>query len=84
MHIKNKTGQITVEYILVVTAVLIVIVAFVSNKNGPFQKQMNVTLNTALTEVNGESDQLSGSHHWGTSTDTGVPTGVTVNPTKGL
>jgi Flp pilus assembly pilin Flp len=34
MHIKNKRGQSTVEYVLLVTAVVAVIIAFVSHQKG--------------------------------------------------
>ncbi|MDE1921245.1 MAG: class III signal peptide-containing protein [Candidatus Omnitrophica bacterium] len=82
MHIKNKRGQITVEYILVVTAVLIVIVAFVTSKNGPFQNTLNSTYNAAVTEMNSETSQYAGSHGAYTSTDSGAPSGYSVNPTQ--
>ena len=62
---KNKRGQSTVEYVLLVTAVLAVIIAFVSTKNGGFQGQMNTTLNDTVTGQVGElwSDQgLAGSY----------------------
>ena len=36
MHIKNKRGQSTVEYILLVTAVVGVVIAFVASGNSPF------------------------------------------------
>jgi Flp pilus assembly pilin Flp len=64
MHIKlkNKRGQSTVEYVLLVTAVLAVIIAFVSTNKGGFQNQLNTTLNTVVTEIGTETDQLDKSH----------------------
>ena len=62
MYIKNKRGQSTVEYILLVTAVLAVIVALVAGKNGAFQQQLNGTLNTAVADMNSLGTTLSGSH----------------------
>ena len=53
MHIKNKRGQSTVEYILLVTAVVAVIIVFVtSNNKGGFQRQLNTTLNTVIQDMN--------------------------------
>jgi uncharacterized protein (UPF0333 family) len=78
MHIKNKRGQITVEYILVVTAVLVVIIAFLSNRNGPFQNQMNTTFNTAVQGINTEMGYLDSSHAASSTTDSGAPTGYNV------
>jgi Flp pilus assembly pilin Flp len=83
MYIKNKRGQSTVEYVLLVTAVLAVIIAFVSGSgNGGFQSQLNTTLNQATNEMNSEAGRLSTSHAASTSTDQGTPTGYSVNPEK--
>ena len=62
MHIKNKRGQSTVEYVLLVTAVVAVIIAFVTvNNNGGFQAQLNSTLNTATQEMNTD---MAGQFSW--------------------
>jgi Flp pilus assembly pilin Flp len=64
MYIKNKRGQSTVEYILLVTAVVAVIVAFVSGSGGNgFQNQLNATLNSASAEMGSEVTQLDSSHN---------------------
>jgi hypothetical protein len=63
MHIKNKRGQSTVEYVLLMTAVVAVIILFVANQNkGGFQDQLNSTLNGAVQEMSSMSDKFSGSH----------------------
>jgi len=62
MYIKNKRGQSTVEYVLLVTAVLAVIIAFVTSKNGAFQGQLNSTLGTTANDMNTISGTLSASH----------------------
>ena len=83
MHIKNKRGQSTVEYVLLVTAVLVVIIAFVSTKNGGFQGQLNSSLNAVASDINSMGDKLSSSHLSTTapSGDTvGEPQGYSVNP----
>jgi Flp pilus assembly pilin Flp len=81
MHIKNKRGQSTVEYVLLVTAVLVVIIAFVSAPKGGFQGQLNSSLNAVASDINGMGDKLSKSHE-GTSAPTdpsvGLPQGYTV------
>jgi Flp pilus assembly pilin Flp len=62
MHIKNKRGQSTVEYILLVTAVIAVMIVFAASPGGPLQTQLNTTLNTFATAINSESSQYSDSH----------------------
>ena len=85
MHIKNKRGQSTVEYVLLVTAVLVVIIAFVSAPKGGFQGQLNSSLNAVASDMNSMGDRLSGSHE-ATSTPKGAtvgePQGYSVNPLK--
>jgi Flp pilus assembly pilin Flp len=78
MHIKNKRGQSTVEYVLLITAVLVVIIAFVSTKNGGFQGQLNSSLNAAASDINSMGDKLSKSHD-----STTAPTGATVGEPQG-
>ena len=75
MHIKlkNKKGQSTVEYVLLVTAVVAVIIAFVggNNQNG-FQHQLNTTLNDVSAEMDTEATQF-GSSHTGSPANAVVP-----------
>jgi len=83
MHIKNKRGQSTVEYVLLVTAVLVVIIAFVSTKNGGFQGQLNSSLNAVASDMNSMGDRLSTSHEATTAptgATVGQPVGYSVNP----
>jgi Flp pilus assembly pilin Flp len=82
MHIKlkNKRGQSTVEYVLLVTAVIAVIIAFTTgtNKNG-LQDQLNTTLNAAAQDIN--ADQLVNSHMaYPASTNFTTPYTVNVLP----
>jgi Flp pilus assembly pilin Flp len=76
MYIKNKRGQSTVEYILLVTAVIAVMIVF-SVSGGGLQGQLNSTLNTFATAINSESGAYDGSHS-SPSGGTGSP-GYTVN-----
>jgi hypothetical protein len=63
MHIKNKRGQSTVEYILLVTAVVGVLIIFETNQNqGGFQSTLNSTLNQASQDMNTMSGVLVDSH----------------------
>jgi Flp pilus assembly pilin Flp len=62
MHIKDKRGQSTVEYVLLMTAVVAVIIAMVTSNNSGLQKQLNTTLNTAITDIGSMGDSLTTSH----------------------
>ena len=62
MHIKNKRGQSTVEYILLVTAVVAVIIALVAGQNSSFQATLFNTENTAVSDMGTGVDALSQSH----------------------
>ena len=81
MHIKNKRGQSTVEYVLLVTAVLAVIIAFVTSKNGGFQTTLNTTLNTATGDMSTISGTLSGSHQAGNASTANITPPYSVNVT---
>jgi len=82
MHIKNKRGQSTVEYVLLVTAVVAVMIAFVTKPGSGLQGQLGNTLNTTTNDMNVVGAQLAQSHQGHASTDPGTPTGWVVNPTK--
>ena len=62
MHIKNKRGQSTVEYILLVTAVLAVIIAFVAGNGSVFKNNLNSTYTTATNDINSLAQTLMLSH----------------------
>jgi len=74
MHIKNKRGQSTVEYILLVTAVVAVIIGFVATQNkGGFQSQLNQTLNGAMQQMTDMGNRLANSEGTSASGGTGTP-----------
>jgi len=83
MHIKNKRGQSTVEYILLMTAVVAVIIGFVATQNkGGFQDQLNQTINGAMQQDVNMADRLATSEApsaASTSATSGTPVGYTVN-----
>jgi len=63
MQIKNKRGQSTVEYILLVTAVVAVMVIFATNNNqGGFRNTLNSTLTQTTADVGTMGDKLVATH----------------------
>ena len=88
MHIKNKRGQSTVEYVLLMTAVVVVIIAFVSsNHPGGFQAQLNTTLNQVTTQMNEVAGVLADSYASTTKPTVSATAGTppyTVNPASGV
>ena len=61
MLIKKKKGQSTVEYIILVTAVIAVIIFFVVNGDtSPFRTKMNQTLGNATDAMVSMASRLNG------------------------
>ena len=60
MLIKKKKGQSTVEYIILVTAVIAVIIFFVVNPGSPFRTKMNDTLGNATDAMVNMAQRLNG------------------------
>jgi len=74
MNMKKKRGQSTVEYVLLMTAVVAVIIGFVATqKTGGFQDQMNSTLNSAVGQMGSLAEMLGNSHK-------AAPANATVQP----
>jgi hypothetical protein len=59
--VKHKKGQSTLEYIILVTAVIVVIISFLVSPTSPFKRTLNSTLNDAVTYVGTMSDRLGNS-----------------------
>jgi len=59
-QIKKRKGQSTVEYIILVAAVLAVFLVFLS-PDGVFTKSLNSTLNSMATGVDDMSDRMENS-----------------------
>ncbi|MBI3601830.1 MAG: class III signal peptide-containing protein [Candidatus Omnitrophica bacterium] len=60
---RDKLGQSTVEYIILVTAVIAVVILFVANPGTGFQKKVNSTLETATQGMEDKGAFLSTSHN---------------------
>lgn len=48
---KYKKGQSTLEYVILVTAVIVVILGLVGTKNSPFKDTLNKTLGGAVNQM---------------------------------
>ena len=62
MHIKNRKGQSTVEYVLLVTAVIAVMVAFATSKSTGLQGQLNSSLTNVVGDLGNMANTLADSH----------------------
>jgi Flp pilus assembly pilin Flp len=59
----NKKGQSTVEYVLMATAVIAVIVGLVVAPDSPFRSKVNETFNQAITDMDVMSGRLSDTYY---------------------
>jgi len=85
MHIKNKRGQSTVEYVLLVTAVVAVMIAFSTGSNSSFKTQLNSALNSVASDMNTMASSLAGSQKespYGSGAKVTPPYSVGVNISK--
>ena len=58
--LKNKKGQSTIEYVLLATAVVAVLIAFLgTNKDSPFGGKLNDTLDTTTEGMKTMSDRFN-------------------------
>ncbi len=57
---KRKKGQSTVEYIILVAAVIGILIVFLSD-TGPFRKAFNATLSEGINGMTNMAKRLSGS-----------------------
>ncbi len=55
---KRQKGQSTVEYIVLVTAVIVIIIAFVVSPAGPFATRMNKSLDTVTNAAEVKANDL--------------------------
>jgi hypothetical protein len=58
----NKKGQSTVEYIVLVTAIIGAIVLFMFSKDSLFQGHLRNTVNTAVEQIGTKGDALEDTH----------------------
>jgi hypothetical protein len=59
---QKHEGQSTVEYVILVAAVLIVILWFLTSTNSPFKKSFNAALQTGTQGMTEIANSLSKSH----------------------
>lgn len=59
---KKQKAQSTLEYVILATAVIVVIIAMVLGKESPFKKTLNSTLNTSIGHMNTLSQKLGDSY----------------------
>ncbi len=59
---KKKKGQSTVEYIILVAAVLAALIIFVGSPSSPFSQAYNTTLHTGTDGMQNMARRLSSSH----------------------
>ena len=55
---KDSKGQNMVEYILLVTAVLLVCIYFFMTKSGPMSNSINASLNSIVNQVNNLNSEI--------------------------
>lgn len=55
---KNVKAQSTLEYVILATAVIVVILFLVLSDNSPFKSTLNSTLNTSIGHMNTLSGKL--------------------------
>jgi len=79
MYKINKRGQSTVEYVLLVAAVIAVMIAFTTKPNSGIQGELNTTLNAAVGQMSELGGRLSASQQG--SNGTSPVSNFSVNPT---
>jgi len=79
MYKINKRGQSTVEYVLLVAAVIAVMIAFTTNKTTGLQQHLNATLDSATGQMDTMSDKFAGAYNAssGSSPNSAISVNVT-------
>lgn len=57
--LRHKKGQSTLEYVLLVTAVVVVLIAFLTSNRSPFKTTLNATLNKTTQVMDAASNRWS-------------------------
>jgi uncharacterized protein (UPF0333 family) len=63
---KKRKGQSTVEYVILVAAVLVVIIWFLTGTSSPFKQAYNAALNQGAQGMQDIANSLARSHYNGT------------------
>jgi uncharacterized protein (UPF0333 family) len=61
--VRRKKGQSTLEYVILVTAVIVVIIALLMGGNSPFKSALNGTLGTTVDQMNVMGNRLTSSYN---------------------
>ncbi len=80
---KTKSGQSTVEYILLATAVIGAMIFFTTGNNSALQGRLGNTLNSATDSIGNISNRLSKSQE-GSNTSVDTPPPVGFDPGAGF
>jgi len=80
MYKIKKRGQSTVEYVLLVAAVIAVMIAFTTQPKSGVQGQLNSTLNQAYSTVGDMTERLANSEQASNGASNPPPYTVNVNP----
>jgi uncharacterized protein (UPF0333 family) len=62
MSSRHKRGQSTLEYVLLVTAVIVIIIGLVASPGSPFRSTLNKTLNSSIGGMETMANRLNNSH----------------------
>ena len=81
-RVRGQSGQSTVEYIILVTAVVGVIILFMTGQNSLFSQKMSNTLGTTTNQIKDKADVLSESHN--TDPMNHEDSKITVDPTQNI
>ena len=58
----HKRGQSTLEYVLLVTAVIVVLIGLLASNNSPFRNALNSTLNSGLNGMTSQAAWMANNH----------------------
>ena len=59
----KRKGQSTLEYVLLVTAVIVIIIGLVFSPGSPFRSSLNATLNSSVSDMGTMAERLNTSHN---------------------
>ena len=83
---RQKRGQSTVEYIILVSAVVAVVIVFIAGNNSIFKQKINSVYNTVYSDIDERATVLQGSHNGTTGVldNSDIPTDYDVQITQNL
>ncbi len=59
--LRQRKAQSTLEYIILITAVIVIVIGLTFSPTSPFRQTLNTTLNTAIEKVGAVSDKWDAS-----------------------